>query len=335
MPKVSVIVPNYNHCQFLNKRLESILNQTYQDFELIILDDCSADQSRQVIAAYANHPRVSQIVYNSENSGSTFFQWNKGVELATGELIWIAESDDSAEPTLLDSLVQPFEKHDNLVLAYCQSNRMNDKDEITGSWLDWTASLANNQMFKTDFLLDGHDYIKQGLIFKNTIPNASAVVFKKEAYQKAGGATPALKTTGDWEIWLKILTCGEIFYSGLCLNNFRYHHHSVIARFSMESKITDSRNQIVALYNSYINFLKKHHITDLIPVSEAQKNIHLKKQVMYKIRKHQFKGLATDINMVLGTKNNWLSHFFYLAKISLQLVYFSSLKLLIDKLRHK
>lgn len=333
MPKVSVIVPNYNHSRFLVKRLESILNQTYQDFEVIILDDCSPDHSREIISSYASHPRVKQIVYNSINSGSTFFQWNKGVEFATGDLIWIAESDDTAEPELLENLIKPFEEHKNLVLSYCQSKRMNDNDDITGSWLDWTASLDKNQIFRGDFLLNGCEYIKNYLIVKNTIPNASAVLFKKEIYQKVGGATPELRTTGDWEVWLKILTLGDVFYTALSLNNFRYHNNSVIAKFSTESKITDGRNQILAMYNSYSIFLKQYNVDELKVASEAQKNIHLKKQVMYKIRKHIFEGLGNDIGMALT--GNWLNNFFYLTKISLQVFYFSSFKLLLDKLQRK
>ena len=100
MPQVSVIVPNYNHASYLRQRIESIINQTYQDFELIILDDCSTDHSKEIIESYRNHPRVNQIVYNTENSGSTFKQWNKGVELAEGECIWFAESDDWCEPVI-------------------------------------------------------------------------------------------------------------------------------------------------------------------------------------------------------------------------------------------
>jgi glycosyltransferase involved in cell wall biosynthesis len=89
--KVSVVVPNYNHARFLRKRVDSILGQTFQDFELILLDDCSTDDSRSVLSKYADDPRV-RIEFNEVNSGSTFKQWNKGVWLAHGEYVWIAES---------------------------------------------------------------------------------------------------------------------------------------------------------------------------------------------------------------------------------------------------
>ena len=93
MPTVSVIVPNYNHAPYLRQRIESILDQSHQDFELILLDDCSTDGSRDIMESYRGDPRVSHIVYNEANSGSTFRQWDKGIELAQGECVWVAESD--------------------------------------------------------------------------------------------------------------------------------------------------------------------------------------------------------------------------------------------------
>src|SRR5882762_3314790 len=67
MPKVSVIIPNYNHARFLRQRVESVLAQTYQDFEVILLDDCSTDDSRSILSEYAADPRV-RIELNDKNS---------------------------------------------------------------------------------------------------------------------------------------------------------------------------------------------------------------------------------------------------------------------------
>jgi glycosyltransferase involved in cell wall biosynthesis len=105
MPKVTVVTPNYNYARYLPQRLDSILAQTYQDFELIILDDASTDNSREVIESYAKDPRI-RTIYNGENSGSTFKQWNLGLKHARGRYIWFAEADDYAKPSLIETLAK-------------------------------------------------------------------------------------------------------------------------------------------------------------------------------------------------------------------------------------
>jgi glycosyltransferase involved in cell wall biosynthesis len=119
MPKVSVIVPNYNHAPFLRQRIDTVLTQTFQDFELILLDDCSIDDSRFILSSYVSDTRVLE--FNATNSGSTFKQWNKGVRLAHGQYIWIAESDDYADPHFLESFVAVLESKPEVVFASCRS----------------------------------------------------------------------------------------------------------------------------------------------------------------------------------------------------------------------
>ena len=101
-PLVSIIVPNFNHAAFLAQRLESIYNQTFSSFEVILLDDASTDNSIEILNLYKNHPKTAHFIINTINSGSPFKQWQKGVELAKGELIWIAESDDYAAINFLE-----------------------------------------------------------------------------------------------------------------------------------------------------------------------------------------------------------------------------------------
>ena len=120
MPNVSVIVPNYNHARFLRQRLDSILAQSFQDFELILLDDCSTDDSRTILKEYARGPRV-RLELNEANSGSPFKQWNKGVRLAQGRYVWIAESDDYADTRFLERMVPVLEEHPIVQFVFCRS----------------------------------------------------------------------------------------------------------------------------------------------------------------------------------------------------------------------
>ena len=173
-PLVSVIIPNYCHAQYLDQRIQSVLNQTYQNFEVIILDDCSPDdgESKAVIEKYRDNTHVSKIVYNEVNSGSTFKQWEKGFKFSKGELVWIAESDDKCEPDLLEKLVDGFQKYDNVVVSYCSSKI------IDGEGKDKKVPLVGN--VSKEFY-NGKQFISQEMSWCNSIPNASAVVFRKEA----------------------------------------------------------------------------------------------------------------------------------------------------------
>ncbi|MEY3049953.1 MAG: hypothetical protein RL365_1991, partial [Bacteroidota bacterium] len=125
-PLVSVIIPNYNHAPYLQERIDSVLNQTYRDFEVIVLDDCSSDNSREIIERYRGYEKISHIEYNSVNSGSTFKQWQKGLVFAKGEWIWIAESDDVAHP---DFLLKCLSSVQELDLVFCKSTIINGLGE--------------------------------------------------------------------------------------------------------------------------------------------------------------------------------------------------------------
>ena len=128
MPLVTVIIPNYNHAKYLRQRIDTVLNQTYTSFEVIILDDCSTDNSKDIILSYKDNPHISNIVLNSENSGSTFKQWNKGFELAKGDYIWIAESDDYCDLNLLELLITQIQKYSQSSIVYTVHILLMQKD---------------------------------------------------------------------------------------------------------------------------------------------------------------------------------------------------------------
>lgn len=220
-PSVSVIIPNYCHSKFLDERIMSVLNQTYQNFELIILDDCSPDNgaSKAVIKKYRNNPKVSHIVYNEVNSGSTFKQWNKGFDLAKGELIWIAESDDSCEDTLLEALVYNFKVDKDVVLSYCSSQIINENGlrKSKKKYAPWTS----------DFTLKGTDFVKKYMLMYNAIYNASAVVFRKDVLAKISNIYMDYKSAGDRLFWGAIALNGKVSYTAKQLNLFRQHSQKV------------------------------------------------------------------------------------------------------------
>lgn len=215
MPTVSVIVPNYNHAPYLRQRIDSILNQTYQDFELILLDDCSTDNSREVLESYRDDRHVSQILYNETNGGSPFSQWNKGITLASGEWVWVAESDDYAEPHFLERLIDETSHVPDCVLAFC-ATRWVDSD---GNEL-WPTETDNST--KTYY---GADFVRKRLSGCNSIANVSQCVFHREAYRPEDHPKyDWMRLCGDWMFYILLAERGSVLEVSELLSNYRQHH---------------------------------------------------------------------------------------------------------------
>jgi len=273
IPKLSIIIPNYNHGNYLSQRIQSVLDQTFTDFELIILDDASTDDSVQTINQFRKHNNRIKYYSSEINSGNTFKQWNKGVSLAKGDLVWIAESDDFCDIDFIRRTIQPLLVDEFISVSYCQSHKMDEEDNITGSWSDYTADLDSFQ-FAEDFVMDGIQFIDKFLIKRNVIPNASGVLFRKSIFDKIGGADETLKTNSDWLTWLKMLCYGKVAYNHDHLNYFRYHSKSVIGMAnSFKSEYQYSQQFDYDLRKKIIQFLKSNSI--ILPNKTLEYNNYL------------------------------------------------------------
>ncbi|GAA3736392.1 hypothetical protein GCM10022422_19330 [Flavobacterium ginsengisoli] len=224
-PLVSIIIPNYNHEKFLTQRLESVFNQTFQDFEVILLDDCSSDNSILILKQYANHPKVSHCIFNTNNSGSPFIQWDRGIKASEGKYIWIAESDDFCDIDFLTKLLKPLLDNDSLGIAYCQTNDVDENGIILKNRISYTQIFQPN-IWEKSFSQKGEDFVKLYLSFFNVIPNASAVIFKKELLETSFllASVLKMKMCGDWYFWIKIMLNSEVFFLNETLNYFRNHN---------------------------------------------------------------------------------------------------------------
>ena len=222
MPLVTVVIPNFNHSQYLKQRISSVLDQTFQDFEVIILDDCSTDNSRDIIEHYRNHPKVSVIVYNETNSGSTFKQWKKGLELASGEYIWLAESDDYCTVDFLENAFNGLKGDSEAVVFFCNSDVVDSKNVFIWD-LHYIIDKIKEYNWYLPFKALGKDFIKLALLQKNVIVNASAVLFKKESALKYINKVESYKMCGDWLFWGLMLLDGSIIYEPKKMNYFRLH----------------------------------------------------------------------------------------------------------------
>lgn len=264
-PLVSIIIPNYNHAKFLNQRIDSILYQTYTNYEIIILDDMSLDNSVEIIKQYQNNKHVSHIVINEENSGSPFKQWKKGFDLAKGELIWIAESDDTCKKTLLETLVKEFQKDEKCTVAFCKSTKIDSDNNPIGE-----------EGLKNDIHMDGRKFIKKYLSRYNYIANASSAVFKKDILNHVDWSFTSYRGCGDWIMWVEIVSLGNVAYIHTPLNCFRKHNANttkqqafngqneiegaLVYKFMLEKKLINYKEELRArLSHIYsIKYGKQH-----------------------------------------------------------------------------
>lgn len=213
--KFSVIIPNYNHAPYLQKRIDSVLNQSFDDFEVILLDDKSSDNSKEILLSYKDNSHVSHVLLNEENSGSTFKQWQKGFELAKGEYIWIAESDDYADKLFLEKAnCELFNASQPISLLYFKSNIVDENGHLLHQHEDFAESCR------------GVDFIRKYMLRGNNIINASAVIFKKE-FIPSDKTYTRFRYCGDWLFWSEFALCGYVKVMDEYYNYFRMHTQKV------------------------------------------------------------------------------------------------------------
>ena len=241
--KVTVIVPNYNYAHTLEDRLRSIWDQDYPIFELIILDDCSTDNSLDKIEKLVEKfKRKVRVIENKSNSGSPFLQWQKGIEIARGDLIWIAEADDMAEPGFLSAMI-PFFKDEQVGLAYSQSKQIDENGHhLANNYLYYTDDLDKNK-WRNNYLINGKHEIIEGLAVKNTILNVSSVVWRldliKQVMNEHIDEVRNFKVAGDWYLYIKALEQARIGFCAQSLNIHRRHSSSVTHKLNIDRHLQE------------------------------------------------------------------------------------------------
>lgn len=239
IPRVSVVVPNYNYARYLDARLSSIAGQACPIAEIIVLDDASTDDSLAVLqslrARIAPEPRI---VPSARNSGSVFHQWRKGVELARGEYVWIAEADDLSKPAFLSTLVAALHGRPDLVMAYCESEAIDsDGRVVMPDYRAYTGELSQDR-WRHAYTASGAEEVRAALAVKNTVPNVSAVLFRREALlavlREREDEICGYRIAGDWVAYLHLLRRGGVHYEPASLNQHRRHVGSVTSASDLQ-----------------------------------------------------------------------------------------------------
>ncbi|UVK44420.1 glycosyltransferase [Mesorhizobium sp. AR07] len=224
-PLVSIIVPNYNHAPYLRERLETIYQQTYQNIEVILLDDCSSDESVTILREFASrYPERTRCRFNSKNSGGVFKQWKRGLELAAGDLVWIAESDDYCSESFLEELVRSFQ-NPGVMLAFSRSEFVRGVPAET----IWTTSEylrdLGPDIWGQPFIRSAHAMVVGGWAIKNIVPNVSSALFRHPGQLTLFNDPEwrGLRLCGDWIFYISIIRGGLVAYSPHATNYYRQH----------------------------------------------------------------------------------------------------------------
>ena len=260
-PKVSVCIPVYNGSDYIAESIQSVLAQTYKNFELIVCDNCSTDNTREIVRGFED-PRL-KYSRNEKNIGLVGNE-NRCLDLAKGEYVNILHHDDIMLPENLELKVRILDEHPKVGLVHSDVLFI-DQD---GKRLDLTKFDA-----KQDYIEDGIKVFKK-YILKMPVGAAffiGAVLARRECYLKLGGYNPLLPNTNDNEMWMRI----SLFYDVACVGKplVQYRLHDMMT----STAINDA-------YGLNLPGLKEHYLASRMVLDQYKNRIpqynNLKKRVV-------------------------------------------------------
>lgn len=223
-PTVSFVVPCYKLAHLLGECIESILSQTYGDFEILIMDDCSPDNTAAIAHSFQD-PRIRYI--RNEINLKHLQNYNKGISLARGKYIWLISADDCLRrPYVLDRYVRLLDEHPNVGYVFCSAVGLFHGEET--DILDYSMHGSRDAVFQ------GRRFLEK-LIHANTIVAASGCV-RKECYEKVGLFPLDLPWGGDWYLWCAFALHFDVGYFAEPMVSYRRHEVSM-TNVLMESDI--------------------------------------------------------------------------------------------------
>jgi glycosyltransferase involved in cell wall biosynthesis len=248
-PRVSIIVPNYNHRAFLERRIHSIECQTYTNSEIILLDDASSDGSQDLLRAFAHrNPGRVRLICNDSNSGSAFRQWARGIILSTGDYIWIAESDDYCDSHFLEKMVAVTVETD-ATLSYTAPVFVDAAGTpIEFQFPAYVAGIDANRWSKA-YSSKASEEVQIGLGLRNTIVNVSACIFQRTAAQSMlqEMVWQNMKMCGDWCFYLNLIKDKSVSFLPNAGAFFTHTKQNTSAKLAKSSQYLDEHREIVRL----------------------------------------------------------------------------------------
>ncbi len=214
MKKISVCIPTYNGARFLRQAINSVLEQTFPPFELIIVDDASADDSFEIASSYQDQ-RI-KCFQNPERLGLVG-NWNRCIELASGEYLYIFHQDDVMQPGNLEKKINRLDADQKISFVFSDILTIDESGDVLGG--HWNPGLKG-----IDRNFRGPEFFEYLLERGNFVP-CQAVMLRAKVIQQAGRFDKRLRYTPDYEMWLRLSLTGDVFYVDEPLVMLRRHIH--------------------------------------------------------------------------------------------------------------
>ncbi len=211
-PEVSICIPTYNYGRYIGEAIESVLAQDFKDYELIIIDDCSDDDTENTVNFYKQHNPSIKFIKNEANVGMVQ-NWNFCLETARGKYVKFLFADDKLVGNQSIRLMyDSLETYKEAVMVCSARIVIDDHSNPTNTW----------NCMKEDALVSGREMVRQCLLEqRNIIGEPTAVMFRREIGMR--GFDPAYKQLVDLEMWLHLLSRGDLLYLTEPLVAFRQH----------------------------------------------------------------------------------------------------------------
>ncbi len=229
---VSVIVTSYNHSQYLTRRMDSLLNQSYLNIEIIAIDDCSTENNAEILRRYESHPKV-RLVLQEKNLGLVR-SMNQGIELSSGQYVIVAQCDDDCAPQMIQRLVAALQTHPSAGMSFCRSQLIDGRDQSLGEDVV-NMERTFQRRCAGDTLFSG-DEMSRFLLYACVIPNMSALLMRRDCLDEIGGITEEFAVCVDWDLFFRAAKKYDFAYVAKPLNRFRQHANSI--RSLTKSRIT-------------------------------------------------------------------------------------------------
>lgn len=231
--KISIVMSVYNGERYLQESVNSILNQTFSDFEFIIIDDGSTDGTWRILEKYASQDSRIVLVRNQKNIGLTR-SLNKGLKLSSGKYIARQDADDISLPKRLEKEEKFLDEHPKVVLVSYSTEKIDSEGRSLGKF--------KNQ--------GDPDFVAWHLLFYNYIMCHSQVMFRRDPVMDLGGYSEDRYYAQDYELWLRLVEVGDIVVLPETLVKWRFHSENISNRNSLEQEsyaLNDSRHTIAKL----------------------------------------------------------------------------------------